>query len=219
MSATVKPVAFLDLDGPILDVSSRHYLVYADSVASLRGTPVVKQVFWAAKRRKTTDRELLALSDLPNDATSYQALKLRNIENPAYLAHDRIQAHAQVALKRIAGRYDLVLVTLRHSRSALQQQLERLGLASLFMKVLSAPAGPRSGWETKCALVMEAGLTPGVGSFFAGDTETDILAGRALGITTVAVCDGIREEGILRQYAPDLIVLTLSDLASTPLLK
>jgi phosphoglycolate phosphatase len=219
MPAPVKPVAFLDLDGPILDVSVRHYRVYADSIASLRGTPVSQQVYWAAKRRKTPDRALLVLSGLPDATASYHALKLQAIESPAYLAHDRIQQYAVKSLEQIALRYDLVLVTLRHSRSALEQQLAELRLVPLFRKILSAPAGPHSGWETKCALVREAGLTPRSGDFFAGDTETDILVGRALGITTVAVCDGIREEGILRQYAPDFVVFTLSDLSSTPLMK
>ena len=58
-----------------------------------------------------------------------------------------------------------------------------------------------------------------IGDFFAGDTATDILAGRALGIFTVAVCDGIRDEAFLRKLAPDYIIPSLVALSATNLLQ
>ena len=219
MPAPLTPTAFLDLDGPILDVSLRHYRVYADSTASLGGTPISQAAFWSAKRLKTPDHELLGLSGLPAKNAAYQTLKLQGIETPSYLAHDRLQPQTKESLRQIALRYRLVLVTLRQSRSALQNQLAALELSPFFASILSGPADRRTGWETKCELIRSAGIVPGPDDFFAGDTETDILAGRALGVTTVAVCNGIREESILRQMSPDLIVLTLADLTSTKILK
>lgn len=208
----LRPIAFLDLDGPILDVASRHYRVYRDAVTQLGGRPVSSADFWSAKRRKVPDRDILARTGLAAAADSYHALKLEFIEAPSYLADDRLQAATPATLERIGCRYHLVLVTLRRSPSALRQQLATLGLISYFDHVLSAPADSGSGWKTKLALVRDAGFAAGAGDFFAGDTETDIKAGRALGITTVAVCNGIRDEDLLRAEQPDWIISSLADL-------
>lgn len=220
MPADMKPIAFLDLDGPILDVAPRHHRVYGDIITSLGGTPISQEAFWSAKRLKTPDYDLLGQSGLLAETiVAYQALKVRAIEAPSYLIHDRIQPQSKETLKLIAHRYRIILVTLRHSRKELENQLAALELSSYFSLVLSGPAGSRTGWETKRELVRKAGVVPGPEDFFAGDTETDILAGRALGVTTVGVCNGIREESILRQMSPDLIVLNLADLTSTKILK
>ncbi len=218
MPAPTKPFAFLDLDGPILEVSPRHYQVYADIAAGLGGRAIGAGEFWEAKRSKTPDSEILRASGIVARDEDYRRSKIREIENSRYLALDRLQPGAVPALERLSAAYQLVLVTLRQSPEALANQLSALGVARQFDFVLSGPAGERKGWETKVALVLGAGIAPDQRGFFAGDTETDILAGKALGVSTVAVCNGIRNESFLRALSPDWIVPTLSDLASTPLL-
>ncbi len=213
------PTAFLDLDGPLLDVSTRHYRVYADLCAHLGGTPLAHAEFWSAKRSKTPDAEILRRSGLSDSVAEYRASKLTRIEDPDYLRLDRLQAGAGDMLVRLAERYRVVLVTLRQRRDALQAELEALGIGRHFADVLSAPAGAAEGWEVKCALVRKAGITPEPRDFFAGDTETDIIAGKALGVSTVAVCDGIRNESFLTALSPDWIIPTLSELTRTTLLR
>ena len=207
----LKPLAFLDLDGPILDVALRHYRVYHAGVTRLGGQPISAPDFWAAKRRRVPDREILIQSGL-TAVDDYNSLKLDLIEAPSYLAHDCLQPDTMATLEKIGRHYHLVLVTLRHSSISLQQHLAGLGLTPHFGHVLSASSDSGSGWKTKVALVHQAGLAAGPGDFFVGDTETDIRAGRALGIITVAVCNGIREEGLLRAEQPDWIIPTLADL-------
>jgi phosphoglycolate phosphatase-like HAD superfamily hydrolase len=155
---------------------------------------------------------------MESHAARYAAEKLTLIESPEYLAHDRLQAGTSSILPLIAARYQIVIVTLRHSRRNLLGQLEALGIAGGFTAVLSDPAAGRQGWETKRDLVGAAGIPTTSDDFFAGDTETDILAGRALGVRTVAVCNGIRDEAHLRGLAPDLILPSLIDLNTTQLL-
>jgi phosphoglycolate phosphatase len=219
LPSAVTPTAFLDLDGPILDVSLRHYRVYADGVTRLGGAVVDRETYWSAKRNKTPDREILAQNGLREAADAYHAIKMELIESPSYLAHDRLQLGAADTLRRIAKRFRLVLVTLRHSELALSAQLDALGIRAGFSNVLSAPGDAGNRWETKRDLVARAGLVAGEGDFFAGDTETDILAGRALGITTVAVCNGIRDERYLRPLAPDWIIPSLANLTDTGFLE
>ncbi len=210
--STAITTAVLDLDGPILDVSLRHYQVYAGGVRKLGGEPMDLGSFWAAKRDKNSDHEILSRSGLPAAAGAYQVFKRETIEATDHLSLDRLQPGARETLHRLAERHSLVLVTLRHSRRRLQQQLAELEIASLFTHVLSAPAGEVSGWQVKRDLILEAGCVLGPGTFIAGDTETEIHAGRALAISTIAVCDGIRDERHLRVLAPDWLIPTLADL-------
>jgi phosphoglycolate phosphatase-like HAD superfamily hydrolase len=165
------------------------------------------------------DREILGLSGVVPNEAEYKISKLGKIEDPENLALDRLQPGVMEALDRLALRYRIVLVTLRHSREALDQELKALGIAGHFEEVLSGPAGGIPGWKVKCGLVEKAGIVQGKNDFFAGDTETDIVAGKSLGITTVAVCNGIRNESFLRALSPDWIVPTLPELLNTALLK
>jgi phosphoglycolate phosphatase-like HAD superfamily hydrolase len=219
MPTGVKPTAILDLDGPIIDVSFRHYRVYTAGITKLGGTPVDREAFWSAKRHKSPDSEILAQSGLREATVAYKIIKLETIESSSYLIYDQLQPGVPTILRKIANRYRLVLVTLRQSRDRLLQQLVSLRISEFFDSVLSAPAGSKTGWETKRDLIDNAGITVGTGDFFAGDTETDILAGKALGVSTVAVCNGIRTADYLRPLAPDWIIPTLADLPSTNLLK
>jgi phosphoglycolate phosphatase-like HAD superfamily hydrolase len=204
--------ALLDLDGPILDVSPRHHRVYADGVRRLGGEPLDLGTFWAAKRDKISDHEILSRSGLPAAAEAYQGIKRETIEATYYLRLDRLQPGARDILYRLAERHSLVLVTLRHARRELLHQLAALEIASLFTHILSAPAGAAPGWQVKRDLVLEAGLALGPGAFIVGDTETEIHAGRELAVSTVAVCNGIRDERHLQPLAPDWLVPTLADL-------
>lgn len=215
MSTTLKPIAFLDLDGPILDVSYRHHQVYADLVQGAGGRPLGRESFWTAKRQKVSDEKILDLTGTRIEPAVYQKQKLAAIEASSSLALDRLQPDVTSILGRLATRYRLVLVTLRHSRPALDLQLAALELKNSFEVVLSAPAGGEPGWKVKSQLVSSAGLVPTAGSFFVGDTETDILAGRALQVSTVAVSNGIREESFLRALSPDWIISSLAQLSAT----
>lgn len=215
MQNSIKPTACLDLDGPIIDVSIRHYRVYEHALTILGGTPIPLESFWGAKRQKISDREILAQSGLQAAAEQYDAIKLRLIESPDYLEHDRLQRGVLDILGQIMQQYHIVLVTLRRSRIELCRQLDYLGISSMFNKILSSAAGEKTGWETKCDLVVDSGISPTSEGFFAGDTETDILAGKKLGFSTIAVCNGIRDEKLLRLLSPNWVIPALIDLPST----
>jgi len=219
MSTVMKPAALLDLDGPILDVSLRHYLTYSNGIMRLGGKPVDRDTFWQAKRHKTPDSEILAQSGLHLEADAYNAIKFETIESIPYLNFDQLQPGVPAILRQIANRYHLILVTLRHSRDRLIEQLVSFGISGYFDNVLNIAVSTKTGWETKRDLINDAGIAVGTGDFFVGDTETDILAGKALGVMTVAVCNGIRAESYLKPLAPNWIIATLADLPATNLLK
>ena len=62
---------FFDLDGPILDVSTKYYQIYVDIVKELSGTPISKEAYWQNKRNKVPESTTLIASDLHLDDLSY----------------------------------------------------------------------------------------------------------------------------------------------------
>src|SRR4051812_18167971 len=123
------PRIFFDFDGPILDVSERHYRVYATAVAELGGTPLAKDAFWDAKRRREPETAILATSRLAAaQAAEFQRLKLARIEARDYLMLDSVQPGVGEILERLHRQHLLTLVTLRNSRTMLEWQLDALAL-------------------------------------------------------------------------------------------
>lgn len=215
--------AFLDLDGPILDVSRRHFLVYSDIVKSFGATPIEFADFWSAKRHKVPDVKILSRSGVADFAAEYTVRKLQLIEADEYLELDQLQEGALKTLALIKEHYFLVLVTLRRSRPSLERQLRRLGVDRYLDQMLTSGDEEAieggQGWRVKCQLVRSAGLSTGSSDFFVGDTETDILAGKSLGTRTVAVLNGIRDEHFLLDLNPTFAVAGIDKIELSTLLE
>jgi phosphoglycolate phosphatase len=205
---------FFDFDGPILDVSVRHHRVYADAVSELRGAPLGRDVFWEAKRHKTPEEEILRQSGLDAGAAeAFRRLKLERIEATRYLALDLLQPGIVPVLEQLASTHTLILVTLRNSRRQLEAQLEQLGLTVFFPLVLSGNESESEGWRVKCGLIQRHFPALDPVDWLIGDTETDVLAGKHLGLRTAAVTNGIRTKERLEALHPDVILPTAADFA------
>lgn len=203
---------FFDLDGPILDVSERHYRIYQETVCELGGTPIDKTAFWESKRQKISEKQILLQSGLAEPMSmKFAFIKLERIESEADLQSDVLQVGILDALHRLRSSRDLFLVTLRSSRQRLEQQLARLGLTSFFMQILCGRDVDRDGWSVKFDLIRGSCSEAGVGDWIVGDTETDIRAGQSLGLRTAAVANGIRSEAFLRTLRPDCIISSAAD--------
>jgi phosphoglycolate phosphatase-like HAD superfamily hydrolase len=200
-----------DLDGTLLDVSSRHYLVYAELVRRLGRQPLAKERYWRLKRSMATWKEILALSALPPGSTQGFLEGFRGeIEKTERLATDVIIASAEKVLDSLAGEHDLYLVSLRRSAAAFERQLVALGLRRRFKNVASAPAG-NEPHHRKARLVRDM-LVHG-GGVMVGDTEVDVQAAQILGLCSVAVASGLRDEECLARVSPDHLV---SDVGALP---
>jgi phosphoglycolate phosphatase-like HAD superfamily hydrolase len=102
----------------------------------------------------------------------------------------------------------VILVTLRHSPEMLNWELDYLGLLPYFNQVLSASGenAVMGKGPVKASMVQQIfGLEPSSG-WFIGDTETDIVAGKLLGLHTAAVTFGIRTAEQLRVQTPDILI-------------
>lgn len=203
---------FLDLDGPILDTADRNFRVHQALVGELGGRMAVEQApFWDMKRAGCSSAELLQFNpEVAVRADEFKRRWLEEIEAPRWLESDTVHAGVLPALEWLAGRWRIVLVTLRQQRAHLIAQLERLELTGFFSMILSDSPAIGPGWETKRRLIAHSGFDPfGV---MVGDTEIDIRAGKLAGLGTVAVTCGIRDEPQLRKENPDVVADRLADL-------
>lgn len=212
----MKPVQHLlfDLDGPILDVSEKYYHLYCDIVREYGGEAIPKSDYWDCKRRRIPETVMLQRAGLTGEETDFQVLRKRRIETGPYLAYDRVWPEIETMLAALARSHALFLVTLRHDRASLMEELDKLKLRPFFQEVLSASSDSMAHEhsDTKIRLVRDAFPETSFSGWFIGDTATDILTGKKLGMNTVAVSFGIRVPDELEALAPDLLVNTPGEL-------
>lgn len=192
---------FLDLDGPILECSDRHYAVYAQVCSEAGLEPLPPQTYWEQKRQRVRVLHPPLL-----------AKWIERVEQPQYLKLDTIQPHAAAVLARWAARGDtLRLVTLRRHQEHLREQLEDLGLTRFFDRVIVCdPALGGKGKADRAAL----GVPPAElrASIWIGDTEVDAAAAAELGCAKLyLVSCGIRTEEYLRSLDVGEVVGDLAE--------
>ena len=200
---------FFDLDGTLLDVSDRNYRVYCEVTEAFGGTPMPKPQYWELKRKKTKWPELLPLSALSPDIEQQFLDKfIQKIEDPNYLKIDKLMPQALEVVSALAANNQCYLVSLRRRAENLRQQLEWLALAPHFTKILSGHS-ESDGYDKKIELIKaELAGEPGV---IIGDTEADIVTGKQLGLLTIAVTSGIRDQQFLAALQPDHIVAAIDE--------
>jgi phosphoglycolate phosphatase-like HAD superfamily hydrolase len=193
----------LDLDGPLLEGRYRHHACYASIMRELGHEPIPLAAYWALKRGRTSRAAILATSGAAGCYEEFLRLWLERIEAPECLALDRLQPGVRSILEtwKAAGRV-LVLVTARRDAHALDAQLDRLELRRLFERVLAVPFA-EDGSAKAAAFRTACGGRVGEIQAWVGDTEADVLAARALGVPSVALGCGIREEAYLKSLHPD----------------
>jgi phosphoglycolate phosphatase len=219
---------FCDFDGPIVDVSDRYYSTYQQGLAHVqavyalqeRSIPLhvlTKHQFWQMKQERTPDPEIAMRSGLQGKQIDLFLQQVKQIVNqPELLQQDQIQPGVKQALLRLhAQGIQLVLVTLRCQQQA-RQLLRQYGIAHLFSQIYGATddqAAYLNQAEHKTQLLAEAiavtssqpdtrDRARSAQAWMVGDTEADILAGQALGISTIALTCGIRSQAYLQRFAP-----------------
>jgi phosphoglycolate phosphatase len=199
---------FFDLDGPLLDVSERYQILHRDLLDGMGVTPLAGNAYWQRKRQRRPEAAILKELGVSELEPSYSRRRLELIEADSYLAHDRLWPWTIPVLTILKAHYALILVTVRSQREALERQLTRLNLRHFFKALLSEPAADPVDAQ-KSRLIrdyMSQQALPARGSWIIGDTEADIGAGRLLGLTTVAVRCGIRDDEQLARMNPTYLI-------------
>jgi predicted dehydrogenase/phosphoglycolate phosphatase-like HAD superfamily hydrolase len=209
-------ILLVDFDGPVLDVSEKYYRVYAD-FADRKGRPTLdRKRFWDLKRRGASGTRILGETGPARrgDALEMDCFMREVIETEEYLALDTLQDGVAIALSRLReSGWTLVLLTLRRRTAGVLWQLERLGLASAFDRIL-VREGNRGRVDEKRDLVREAFSSELADhDALVGDTELDIAVARALGVRAIAVTNGLREASLLAAANPDALLQGLDAVA------
>lgn len=202
---------FCDLDGTLIDVSERNYQVYAEVTKDFGGTPLDKGTYWDLKRRKAKWPTLLPMSRLPADIEAdYLGEFINKIESLDYLELDTLMPGVIEAVEEMLVDREVYLVSLRRNHRNLVAQLGNLGLEAYFTKILSGHS-ETDGFDRKIELINEE--LEGKKGAIIGDTEADIVTGKRLGMISIALLSGIRDEQFLRDLEPDHL---LSDIRDAP---
>ncbi|MFC1772114.1 HAD family hydrolase [Pseudomonadota bacterium] len=201
---------YLDLDGPVLDVSHRYYLIYSDLLKQADYLPFDHDSYWSLKRLSITEAAIVQRNMPECGVSDYLARRAQLLEDSTYLVYDLLQPGILDTLKLWSKQHRLYLVTLRRNRMALMSQLKLLGINGVFEEVFCAQDADQ-GWETKCEWIRSNCVTSSE-AVIVGDTEVDVLAGHAAGIQTVSVTCGIRSRRFLEQLSPHLLLSNIAGL-------
>jgi phosphoglycolate phosphatase len=234
-SSSSKPInIFCDFDGPIVDVSDRYYSTYHQALTDtaqfyralspqrstdldfpLKLTILSKAQFWQMKQNRVPDLEIAHQSGLTVEEIDFFIQRVAEIVNSADLLQlDKLQPGVDWALNLLRSQGSkLILVTLRDRDEAIEF-LEQHGLRQLFAGIYgttNSQAAYQNYAQVKTQLLEQAMREHQVTqmdadwSWMIGDTEADILAGRAMEIPTIGLTCGIRSERQLSQLQPTLI--------------
>lgn len=209
----------------------------ASSELALNLQPLSKAQFWQMKQNRTADLEIALRSGLPaNLFEPFMQQVVRIVNHPSLLKWDCLQPTARAALDYFRARnMRLVLVTLRHP-TQVQNFLRSQGLEHLVDEVFGAldvNAAHANRVEQKQMLLSEAIAqqkaqghlthTSWQNSWMIGDTEADVLAGQAIGLSTAALSCGVRSHTYLQNLEPSkmygCLMSAARDLAQTSMLQ
>lgn len=168
-----------------------------------------KTQYWAMKRRKAPEAQILQACGVAEALPEYETERLARIEAPEYLALDTLQEGARTVLEHTAVMHEQILVTLRTHSVHLNRQLLSLDLLRYFSVVLSAAATSHPRWKIKVDLIEDRLRDREDRSsrhLLITDTDTDVRSGKELGFLTLAIANGIRERTILEAANPDLVL-------------
>ena len=204
---------FWDLDGPILDVSEKHYSLYHDILLANNMRVLPKKEYWKLKRSGSSLNVILSKTNSENIHNLFKGIWLDEIETSKYHALDKLQSGIIDSLNKIYKKNNLVLVTLRQNRRRLLAQLRDLCLIDLFEAILNSGDDIKPRWKIKYNLINKY-LNGNLNKEYCiiGDTKTDIEAGKHLGFTTIAIDRGIRNKQNLKESNPDYIFSSIPEI-------
>ncbi len=189
----------IEMDGPLVDVRSRHYEVHCRIMAELGLPRLDPDPFWRLVRRAvepaafvTTGRAALA--------KRYQHRFMELIESDDLLDLDEAQEDAAGALRAIKVLGEPVLLTMRLNRPGAQAVMKRLRLAEYFLVVCGLSMAQTRRADQLTELV---GDTRRI--VVAASSEPVILAARDADLPVVGITCGPRTPQTLRRAGADVL--------------
>jgi HAD superfamily hydrolase (TIGR01509 family) len=203
---------FLDLDGTIVDSTEAYIEAAKIAFQAIGQKPPQTKIALEIPRRLEQGISL-------DDITGGNAKKMLEFYFEAYYsvveAKTRLIPNVSVALDALSEKAKLALITMRHvSSTVIQKELDYFGISQYFTHVVTAldTTKPKPSPEAliRCVKALDLEMCACV---IAGDSVTDVRAGKAAGARTVAVLSGLFKCEELAGECPDLI---LPDVTALP---
>ncbi len=201
---------FLDLDGTIVD-SSEAYIEAARIAYTAVGLkpPEAKTALLEIPRRL---EQRLAFDDIMNgNKQKFIDVYLRSYYSLTY-EKTRLIPKVAATLKILSEKAKLALITMRYvSKETIITELTQFDVAKYFTHVVTALDTPKPKPFPDGLLACVKALDVEVCQcIIAGDSISDVRAGKAAGARTVAVLSGIFYQEELAKERPDLILPNLN---------
>jgi phosphoglycolate phosphatase len=196
-----------DLDGTLSDPKVRLYSLFVEL------TPDNKfsfAAYWEIKRNKIDQACLLEryFDYSKEEIAQFRRQWLAKIEERERLKLDTPLPGAGTVLKTLSKDNQLYVVSNRQSRESAIEQIEDYGWGGYITRTLVTLQ------KTSKANLIQESLTISKDDIIIGDTGEDILTGKKLGITTIAVTSGMLNRRALLEYNPDQIIDSVKEIAN-----
>jgi phosphoglycolate phosphatase-like HAD superfamily hydrolase len=199
---------FFDVDGTLLDTTEFIYGGFDHTLAA-HGHPVVERAGYARVMGKPLD---VCYAELAPGCEPVLLCETHRIWQAGNL-HLSVPFSETVDVLRTLSEAGLRLAAITsRSRRTSVHTIEQAGLAGYLDLILSAEdATAIKPDPAPLLLALEHLDVSPAATLMVGDTDADILAGRAAGVRTVGVTYGFHGAEILR-HAPDITIDTLGEL-------
>jgi phosphoglycolate phosphatase len=203
---------FLDLDGTIVDSTEAYIEAAKIAFQAIGQKPPQTTVALEIPRRLEQGISL-------DGITGGNAKKMLRFYFDAYYsvveAKTKLIPNVSVALEALSKKAKLALITMRHVPSpVIQKELDYFGISKYFTHIVTAldTAKPKPSPEAliRCVEALDLEMCACI---IAGDSVSDVRAGKAAGARTVAVLSGLFQCEELARECPDLI---LPDVTALP---
>lgn len=202
---------FLDLDGPLLDGRERHYHCYRSIIEKFGFKPIGIDEYWKKKRALVNRRDLLNLSGAEEIYDAFLSIWLSMIETPEALILDKVQEGAIDCLCDWKEQgIELVLVTMRKNKLALEVQLNATGLRQFLDSVLVCDHAEGGSGKANAACKLLQNEVSKTDILWIGDTEADWDAAKSLGCRIVLVANGLRNDDYLEALGGALVIPSIA---------
>ena len=204
---------YFDLDGTLIDVSERFYRIYCDLLDRFNcDTKLNKVTYWQLKKESYPEAEIVQKTCANIDSEEYMKLRQNVIESPKYLEYDRPFSYTLDTIKTLKKDNRLVIVSLRESLKKTEIEIDKLGFKPFFDKVLVHNEDMDNKWKIKAELIKSDSGFNTRDSIVVGDTETDFLAAKELGIDCFLVSSGIRTRDYLAILNCGIVIDSIAEL-------
>ncbi len=202
---------FLDLDGTIVDSTDAYIEAATIAFKAMAKQPPSACVLLDIPKRM---EQHLTLDDITGNCTkTFLPIYLSAFRS---LTEKKTKLLPNIAstLQTLSENSQLALITMRHvPNQVIQKELDYLGIAKYFTHVVTGldTAKPKPAPEALLHCRQALGLDI-CDCLIAGDSVSDMRAGKAAGAKTVALLSGLYSKDELAKENPDLILPDLSAL-------